>query len=199
MEKLVILDAVVAGKMVDFALFIWEVMKDFVVTMKPMTNLPYGNLVTRMCKHFKVKAYTFDQLTPLETGAIGKASSKKRKAISKGERAKMLEFDSETPEPSSSTGPPSTAPARSIPQRLDTLEVIVHEIEALVQSMTEMLKEIFMHTFPGRPIPEGPTPPVTGTSASAPSASTMVEEEEDEESDESEESEDDDDGEGDEE
>ena len=67
MEKLALLDAIVLGKTIDFALFIWDVMKDFAVTTKPMTNLLYESLVTHMCDHFKVKGYAFQKTTPPKT------------------------------------------------------------------------------------------------------------------------------------
>ena len=130
--------------------------------------------------HFKVKTYAFDKLTPLDSGAIGRTSSKKTKAMTRGKRAKTMGSDSGAPGPASSTGPSTVALERSIPQRLDALEATVHGIEASVHSMAVMMKGLFVDTFPGRNIPGGPPPPAAGSSGSIPSTSTVVEVDDDE-------------------
>ena len=163
LEKLALLDAVMSGVTIDFALFIWGQMKDFANTQRPQTNLPFGSLVTRLCKLSKVKPYVFDQLTPPEFGAIGRTSKKKRKALSRGRRATPVGTGSDAPGASSSAGPSAAAPERSVSQRLD-------DIEATMRGMAEMMREMYVHTFPDRPIPGVPPP-----AAPAPPVPTDVE------------------------
>ena len=160
-EKLGLLDAVMTGKKLDIALFIWEVMKDFAENDCPRANLPYGNLVTRMCDHFGVKGIVSDKITPPEAGAIGQASSSKRSAMTRTERAKP------TGPGSSSAGPslgdpseprPSTAmPDSLIARRLDSLEGTVLGMETVMQGMAAMMKDLYVHTFPRRPVQGGPS------------------------------------------
>lgn len=172
MEKLTILDVIVSGQPVDFALVIWEVIKDFAKIEKPLTNLPFGSLVTRMSDHFNVKDYAHDKITPPETGTIGIASSKKRKPRSRGDGAQW-DSDDEDYVPIPPTGPSKPVSARSTSRRLDALEITVNRIDVTVQGMATMIKDLFLHTFPERAIPDVPAPP-----ASAPSTSTAVGDEE---------------------
>ena len=88
-EKLAVLHSVMMRKALDIVLLIWEVMKEFAQARKPKANVPFGNLVTRLCDHFKVKVYVSNKMTPLETRAIGKASSSKRTTMSRGEQARV--------------------------------------------------------------------------------------------------------------
>lgn len=169
-EKLSLLNAVMMGKNIDIALFIWEVMKDFAKADHPRANLPFGNLVTRMCDHFKPKGYASDKITPSKTGAIGQASSSKRSAMTRAERARPSEPGSSSAGPSSedpSGSRPFTAmPESLIAHRLDTLEETVYEISA-------MMTRLYQQAFPGNPIPT--RPPSQAAGPSAPSASTVVE------------------------
>ena len=65
-------------------------MKDFAQAQKPKANLPFVKFVTRMYNHFKVKGYAFHKITPPDIGAIGKASSSKRSAMTQAEHAMVF-------------------------------------------------------------------------------------------------------------
>ena len=128
-EKLALLDAVMSRKAIDFSLFIWEIMREFTQTRKPKANLPFGNLVTRMCDHFNVKGYDFDKITPPEIRAIGKASCSKMTTMGLGEHTRATRLESSGAGPSSAEpvfpGPSISTPECSVSQRLDALEEIV--------------------------------------------------------------------------
>ena len=78
LEKLNLVDAVVSGKTIDFALLIWQEMKEFAETQKPIIKLPFGSLITRMCMP-KVKGYALTRLRPQNLESLaGRAKRKER-------------------------------------------------------------------------------------------------------------------------